>query len=376
MKNKKIILAGGTGFIGQELARYFGKDNHVVILTRKSVQSKNNRYSKKLLTAADGYNITYWRWDGRHVEKHWAQEIDGSDIVINLAGKSVNCRYNQQNMQRIISSRVLATRVLGEAINQATKPPALMINAASATIYRHAQDRPQDEYNGEIDTSKDGNMPYSFFDRCRRRWQKSVTAIRHGKDSAAYKNLDLDFSVQVCVAWEKAMTELTLPNTRKIIFRTAITLGKGGVMTPYYNLVKWGLGGQHGSGDQLFSWVHIQDVCGAIEWSYDHQEMEGVYNLSAPYAIPNMAFMAMLRRITGHTTGLPAFKWMLECGAALIGTETELMLKSRWVYPTRLLESGFRFRYEHIEDALRNIVQQTPQWNCHKCIQTKVAANL
>lgn len=376
MKNKKIIVAGGTGFIGQELARYFGKDNHVVILTRQSVQSYNNRYSHKLLTAADGYNITYWRWDGKHIEKHWAMELDGSDIVINLAGKSVNCRYNKKNRERIISSRVDATRILGRAIKQSARPPKLMINAASATIYRNAQDQPQDEYNGEIREEKDMNMPYSLLDRCRRNFQKCITALRHGKSSAEYKNISKDFSVQVCLAWEQAMNELTLPHTRKIIFRTAITLGKGGVMVPFLNLGKYGLGGRQGHGNQLFSWVHIHDVCAAIEHCYDHKEMQGVYNLSAPKAIPNTAFMATLRKLTGHRFGLPAFNWMLELGAAMIGTETELLLKSRWVYPARLLESGFRFRYVHIEDALQNIVQQTPQRRYHLFQRTKVAANL
>ncbi|QEC42218.1 epimerase [Pseudobacter ginsenosidimutans] len=376
MKNKKIILAGGTGFIGQELARHFGKDNHVVILTRKSVQSSNNRYSNKLLTAADGYNITYWRWDGKHVEKHWANEVDGSDIVINLAGKSVNCRYNKKNRARIISSRVDATRALGKAIKQVTRSPQLWINTASATIYRHAQDYPQDEFNGEICEEKDMNMPYSFLDRCRRNFNKCALTLRGRRNSTAYRDLEKDFSIQVCLAWEKAMNEITVPHTRKIIFRTAITLGKAGVMVPFLNLAKWGLGGRQGNGNQMFSWVHIHDVCAAIEWCYDHPETEGVYNLSAPNAIPNTAFMATLRKLTGHKFGLPAYDWMLELGATLIGTETELILKSRWVYPGRLLETGFRFRYNHIEDALQNIVQQTPQCCYHLFHRTKVAAIL
>lgn len=376
MKNKKIIIAGGTGFIGQELARHFGKDNHVVILTRKSVQGSNNRYNNKLLKAADGYNITYWRWDGKHIEKHWAMELEGSDILINLAGKSVNCRYNRKNRERIISSRVDATRVLGRAIKQAIHPPKLWINTASATIYRNTHDRPNDEYNGEIREEKDMNMPYSFFDRCRRNFHKCTTAIGYGKHSAEYRELDKDFSIRVCMEWEKAINEITLNNTRKIIFRTAITLGKGGVMVPFLNLVKYGLGGKQGNGNQLFSWVHIQDVCAAVEWSYDHPDATGVYNLSAPNAIPNTAFMATLRKITGNKIGLPAFNWMLEAGSMLIGTETELILKSRWVYPARLLEEGFRFRYTNIGDALQNIVQQTPQSRYHLFLRTKQAANL
>jgi NAD dependent epimerase/dehydratase family enzyme len=162
MKNKKIIIAGGTGFIGQALAARWGKDNHVVILSRQGAgerkngegarrngDGRNNAYGRKLLSVEDGYNITYWRWDGRHVEKHWADEIEGCDLVINLAGRSVNCRYTPKNKQEIFDSRTDATRVIGQAIRDAVVPPKLWINAASATIYRHAEDRPQDEYTGE-----------------------------------------------------------------------------------------------------------------------------------------------------------------------------------------------------------------------------------
>ncbi|WP_315820572.1 NAD-dependent epimerase/dehydratase family protein [Paraflavitalea speifideaquila] len=154
------------------MAQYFGKDNHVVILTRQSVTSHNNNYNSQLVKAADGYNITYWRWDGRHVEKHWLNDIEGADIVINLAGRSVNCRYNDRNKKEVLESRVDATQAIGQAIRHARHPPRLWINAASATIYRHALDRPQEEDNGEISDRKQDNMPYSLLDRLRFRWKK------------------------------------------------------------------------------------------------------------------------------------------------------------------------------------------------------------
>jgi NAD dependent epimerase/dehydratase family enzyme len=181
MKSKRIVIAGGTGFIGQALARYFGKDNHVVILSRKTVNGHNNGYSNKLLKASDGYNITYWRWDGRNVEKHWMNEIEGCDMVINLAGKSVNCRYNERNKQEILNSRIQATHTLGEAIRKATVPPKCWINAASATIYRHATDRAQDEETGEISEWRKDNMPYSFLDRLRFRCKRTKARLRYGK---------------------------------------------------------------------------------------------------------------------------------------------------------------------------------------------------
>jgi uncharacterized protein (TIGR01777 family) len=321
MKNKKIIIAGGTGFIGQALAARWGKDNHVVILSRQGA-GPNNAYSHKLLSSKNGYNITYWRWDGRHVEKHWADEIEGCDLVINLAGRSVNCRYTPANKQEILDSRVDATQAIGQAIRAAIVPPKLWINAASATIYRHAEDRPQDEYTGEY---------------------------HH------------DFSVQVCQLWEKTFDRERTPFTRKIALRMAITLGEGGVMVPYLNLVKSGLGGRQGSGQQMYSWVHIDDVQRSIEWFADHPELEGVYNLAAPGPVRNEVFMSAIRKLTGHRYGLPAPTWMLKIGAALIGTETELILKSRWVMPAKLLESGFVFQYADLESALSDIIGHLPR---------------
>jgi len=270
-------------------------------------------------------SIRYGSWDGKTLG-NWVNELDGAHLLINLAGKSVNCRYTAKNKQQIFDSRIEPTALLGEAIRKLVVPPKLWINAASATIYRHAEDRPQDELSGEIEN---------------------------------------DFSVQVCKLWEKTFFEQRAPFTRKIALRMAVTLGIGGVMVPYFNLVKFGLGGQQGNGRQMFSWVHIHDICRCIEWCVSHKELEGVYNCSAPNPVSNHQFMKTLRVLTGHTFGLPAPKWMLKIGAAIIGTETELLLKSRWVLPAKLLATGFEFRYQHIEDAFRQIIHSVPASNYH-----------
>jgi uncharacterized protein (TIGR01777 family) len=340
MKNKKIIIAGGSGFIGQALAARWGKDNQVVILSRQSARSANNSYGHRLLTAEDGYNITYWHWDGKFVEKHWADELEGSDLVINLAGRSVNCRYTPHNKQEILDSRIDATQAIGQAIRETTVPPKLWINASSATIYRHAEDGPQDEYS-EGGPGTLSEEPVS-----------SRVTKQHFNDA---------FSILVCKLWEKTFLEQRTPFTRKIALRTAITLGSDGAIIPYLRLLKLGLGGRQGSGRQMYSWVHIEDVGRAMEWLLEQRELEGVYNLAAPGPVTNRFFMDTLRRVTGHRPGLPAPVWLLKIGAAFIGTEPELVLKSRWVVPTRLSEAGFTFRYERVEAALQAVIEQLPR---------------
>ncbi len=320
MNNKKIIIAGGSGFIGQELVNWFGHNNTIVVLTRAKTDTQNNTYSN---TRND--NATYLQWDGKTLGS-WAAELEGADLLINLAGKSVNCRYNEKNKQEIFDSRTRATTVLGLAVKQAVRPPKLWINAASATIYRHATDKAQDDITGEI-----GN----------------------------------GFSVEVCKLWEKTFFEQRTPFTRKAALRMAIALGNGGVMVPYFNLLKFALGGRQGSGRQMYSWVHIADVCRMIEWIDEHDELEGIYNCSSPNPVTNNDFMQALRKVTGHTIGLPAYTWMLKMGAAVIGTETELLLKSRWVIPTKIMATGFRFTYPDLEDALNKIISHTPRSKYH-----------
>jgi len=325
MKNKKIILAGGTGFIGQELVRYFGKENKITILTRNLFNARNNRNHYSSLTEKDLAAVKFIQWDGKSTGE-WIKELDGADLIINLAGKTVNCRYTEKNKKEIFDSRTDAVKAIGAAINQCTSPPRLWINASSATIYRHAEDRPQDEYTGEF---HDG------------------------------------FSVQVCKLWEKTFYEQATPETRKVALRMAITLGPGGVLIPYFNLLKFGLGGKQGNGRQMYSWIHIEDTCRILEWINDHSMMEGTYNCSSPSPVTNATFMNLLRKTTGCAVGLPAYKWMLKIGATLIGTETELVLKSRWVIPTKIIESGFDFKYPSLANAFNDIISKIPRRQYH-----------
>ncbi|MRG47612.1 TIGR01777 family protein [Chitinophaga sp. SYP-B3965] len=308
MQNKKIVIAGGTGFIGESLIDHFGSTNRIIILSRKPQPPRDH--------------VTYAYWDGKNIGE-WAQLLEGTDLLINLAGKSVNCRYTEENKAAILASRIESTQVLGEAVKQLKKPPTLWINSGSATIYRHSEDKPMDEFTGEI------------------------------------RN---DFSVQVCKRWEQSFNDIRLTATRKVILRIAVTLGKqGSVMIPYLNMIKFGLGGFQGSGRQMYSWVHVTDLARMMEWLYEHPECSGTYNCAAPNPVTNKAFMTSLRKATGSSFGLPAYTWMLKIGAQLIGTETELLLKSRWVIPTRITHAGFTFQYPELPAAFQQIISELPR---------------
>jgi uncharacterized protein len=320
MNNKTIVIAGGTGFIGTALMQYFAPSNKVIILSRNNPNAKNNAFSQFVISPNIQPNVQLIQWNGKD-GGGWEKIIDGSDVVINLTGKSVNCRYTAKNKQAILNSRINATKALGAAIPKATHPPKVWFNAASATIYRNTYDKPQDEFTGE------------------------------------YHN---DFSVEVCKQWEQTFFAEPTPLTRKIALRMAITLGKGGVMMPYINLCKWGLGGKQGSGKQMYSWVHIEDLCRAIEFLEQNIELQGVFNISSPNPITNKTFMKELRLAMNINWGLPAYTWMLKIGAAIIGTETELLLKSRWVLPTKLIQAGFKFKYPNLQNAFQQILTTLP----------------
>ncbi|ULT27739.1 TIGR01777 family oxidoreductase [Sphingobacterium sp. E70] len=244
--------------------------------------------------------------------------LEHAEMLINLAGKSVNCRYNASNKAQIFSSRTETTSILGKAIENCSHPPILWLNASTATIYRHAVDRPMTESSGEIGTG---------------------------------------FSVEVAKKWEKTFFDFHLPHTRQVALRMAIVLGAdGGVIQPFKNLVRFGLGGIQGNGDQYFSWIHIEDLFQIILFIQKHHEIDGIINCAAPNPITNKTFMGTFRSVMHRKIGLPSPKWLLEIGALLIGTETELLLKSRWVIPERLTELGFTFQFPTIGKALDDIL--------------------
>lgn len=293
---KKIIIAGATGFVGTYLTNRFKSLSYEVITI-----SRNHA------------DIT---WQDRNAIK---EALEYADILINLAGKSVNCRYNAKNKAKIFSSRTETTEILGNTLLCCQNPPKLWINASTATIYRHAEDRPMTEKDGEIGTG---------------------------------------FSVEVAQKWEKSFFDFQLSHTRQVALRMAIVLGAdGGVMTPFENLVKFGLGGKQGNGKQMFSWIHIEDIFRIIQFVESKKHIRGVLNCSAPKPITNVYFMKAFRKAQNSNIGLPSPTWMLKIGALLIGTETELLLKSRWVVPAKLLEDNFIFQFPTIEDALTEILK-------------------
>ena len=304
MKYKKIVLAGGNGYLGRVFANYYkDKASEIIILSRHEKQTDAN--------------IRTVVWDGKTWGK-WAAELVNADILINLCGKNVNCRYTDKNKKEIFASRLLPTEILGKTIHDLVEPPKLWINLSSATIDRHAEDHPQDEETGEI-----GN----------------------------------GFSVDVCNAWEAASNKYDTPKTRKVALRMGIVLGRSDSVFPrLLNLVKLGLGGKQGDGKQYVSWVHEHDAARSIEWLADHPELQGIFNCTAPYPVKNTELMKVIRNINGNLIGLPAPKWLLEAGAVFIGTETELILKSRWVLPKRLMDAGFKFEFRHVKDAVSEIL--------------------
>jgi len=307
----KIVIPGGSGQVGTVLARAFHRDGHdVVVLSRRP-------------------DVRPWRvvaWDGATLG-NWQREIDGSDVVINLTGRSVNCRYTARNRKEILQSRVVSTRVVGQAIAQAARMPRVWLQASTATIYAHRYDNPNDEHSG----------------------------ILGGTESSAPASWR--FSIEVARAWERAFEEAVTNRSRKIALRSALTLSpdSGGIFDTLLGLTRYGLGGSAGDGRQFISWIHYEDFVAAVRWLIDRDDMEGVVNVAAPNPLPNAEFMRLLREACGVSFGLPATKWMLEIGAVFMRTETELILKSRRVVPARLLEHGFKFKYPDWHSTARDL---------------------
>src|ERR1700678_2574358 len=317
MENKhplRIVLAGGSGQVGTVLARHFhNQGNDVVIIARRAASAP-------------------WRsavWDGA-TRGRWADEIDGADVVINLAGRNINCRYTEANGREILDSRIQTTKLIRGAIARSQKPPALWMNMSTATIYRHSLDRAMDETTGELGGNEPG-VPDT--------WK---------------------FSIKVATAWEDSFFSAKVDKTSKIALRSAMVMSPdhGGVFDTLLRLVRFGLGGASGSGKQFVSWIHDLDFVRAIDFLIENTQFDGVVNLCSPAPLPNSEFMAILRRAWGVGVGLPASRWMLEFGSLFLRTETELILKSRRVVPGRLLEHGFKFEFADWKEAARDLVER------------------
>ena len=311
----KVVIPGGSGQVGTILARAFQKDGHdVVVLSRRP-------------------DARPWRvvpWDGATLA-NWQSEIDGCDVVINLTGRSVNCRYTAAHRKEILQSRVVSTRVVGQAIATAARKPHVWLQASTATIYAHRYDSPNDEHSGILGGGEP-NAPDS--------WR---------------------FSIDVARAWERAFEEAIVDGTRKVALRSAMTLSpdRGGVFDALLGLARYGLGGRAGDGRQFISWIHYDDFIAAVRWLIERGDIDGAVNVAAPHPLPNVEFMQILREACGVRLGLPAKKWMLEIGAVFMRTETELILKSRRVIPARLLEHDFTFKYPDWRDAALDLCRQS-----------------
>ena len=291
---RTVVIAGASGFIGSYFRRRFLEDGWQVRTVGRDA-------------SADAQ----WHDDGAITKV-----LNGAELLVNLAGRSVNCRYNERHRREIMDSRVLTTRTLGRAVAACAEPPRTWINSSTGTIYRHAEDGPQSESSGELGTG---------------------------------------FSVDVARAWEDELAAADVPGTRKVPLRIAIVLGAGGVMSPLRSLARLGLGGHMGPGTQKFSWIHVEDLFRSVLFVHEHAELTGPVNAATPYPVDNRELMSLVRQSMGVPFGIPTPAWLLEAGAVLIRSQTELVLKSRWVEPRKLLDTGFPFEHPTLACALNAI---------------------
>ncbi len=309
----KIVIPGGSGQIGAVLSRGWRAQGHeVVVLARGG--------------ACLARDVRVVPWDG-HTLGAWAREIDGAEVVVNLAGRSVNCRYNKNNLRAMMDSRVDSTRVVGEAIAAAARPPRVWLQSSTATIYAHRFDAANDEQTGLIGGGEPGAPPL---------WDKSI---------------------EIAKAWERTLSQAPTPHTRKVALRSAMTMSpdQAGIFDTLLGLVKKGLGGTCGNGRQFVSWIHEEDFVRALDFIIAHEDLAGAINLCAPNPLPNAEFMRALRKAWSMPIGLPAPAPLLAVGAVFLRTETELILKSRRVVPTRLLDAGYSFVYPEWSSAAREL---------------------
>ena len=315
MKTRRVVLAGGSGFLGNILSEHFRAHGcEVVVLTRSARAQAGPGQHREC------------SWDGRTLAE-WARELDGAEVLINLAGRSVDCRYHARNRRLMMDSRIDSTRVLGEAISRCTTPPRVWLNASTATIYKHTYGPAWDE---------------------------------HGEIGATPEAQDA-FSIEIATAWEREFNTANTPHTRKVALRMAMVFGHGrnSVFPVLCRLARFGLGGQMASGKQFVSWIHAVDLCRALDWIIEREDFTGPVNLAAPNPVTNREMMATVRDLCGVPFGLPAAAWMLEVGAFFLRTETELIIKSRRVVPGRLLAGGFQFQFTRMRDAMTDLLAQT-----------------
>ena len=317
-----IVIPGGSGHVGSLLAHHFQEHGHrVTVLTRSPF--------------AASWNTVHW--DGVHTGP-WVDHLEGADVCINLSGRSVNCRYTAANREEIYRSRIETTQLLGDVIAGLADPPKVWVNASTATIYRHALDRPMDEFTGEL---AGGEM---------------LTPWRRAPET-------WNFSVRVAKDWEAAFYAAVAPRTRKVALRSAIVMSPepGGAFSLLLRLVRWSLGGAQGNGRQFVSWVHGRDFARAVEFLIANDEFEGPVNLAAPNPLPNREFMGTLREAWGMPNGIPAPAPLLELAALFLRTESELVLKSRYVIPARLLRAGFEFEFPTWAEAAADLARRVRQ---------------
>lgn len=295
---KTLIIVGGTGFLGQILETYYSKKGYFIkILTRKPIK-ENHIY-----------------WNAKDLED-WTTTLEGADVLINLTGKSVDCKYTDANKRLIHDSRVDSTHALGLAINLCENPPKVWLNSSTSTIYEDSYTKEMTEENGTIGA---------------------------------------DFSMNIAKAWEAAFHGIVTPKTKKVVLRTSIVLGRnGGAMVPLKRLTQFGLGGKQWHGKQKVSWIHETDFARAVDFLIE-ECLEGTFNIVAPQPTTNALLMKTLRKALKIPFGMSQPKWLLKIGATIIGTETELVLKSRNVIPEKLIKNGFNFKYLRIEDAINSL---------------------
>lgn len=318
----KIIIPGGTGQVGGILRRHWEAAGHEVWLLSRSRRSEKERVLN---------------WDGKTLTG-WEKSFDGADVIINLAGRSVNCRYSERNLREMMDSRIDSTLVVGEAIQKAAHPPRLWLQMSTATIYSHRFDAPNDELSGEFGGTEPAVPAY---------WKRSI---------------------EIATAWEEALNQFDLPDTRRVALRSAMVMSPddGGVFSVLANMTRWRLGGPIGGGRQYVSWIHEYDFTRSLDFLIENQTLAGPINITSPNPLPQKQFMRELRAACGISIGLPATQLMAEIGAFVLRSDTELLLKSRRVVPTRLLQSGFEFSLPTWSSAVEELVARQHAWRRHR----------